>query len=375
MAEWKATELLALRDGMTVVQIPVGDLQKNPENEKIYQIGDVRMLMDDIREHGVRQPLEVAADPDHEGKWILISGHRRMEACRLLRLQGHEGFGQLPCVIMRGENTANERKIALITANATARELTDGERLAQYEALKEALTERKRAGELQGRVREELGRLLNESSGNLGRLNAISANASGELKEMIRQGECGLTRAYEASRLPEEQQAEFARTGTVNGEKVPSSAQRRAIEAEERRRDKELAAEMQTRLEEFAAGPEEAENQEPEEEPVPEPEDEESRESQFQLKSTVHTLRARAAAQKVLESYEAWAPVAYVPQLRLHFMGYQIEGGGMIVAEVDKHKTIGEAGRVRYALYQQGRKWTGWTADGLDCLEALMEAP
>jgi hypothetical protein len=39
---------------------------------------------------------------------------------------------------------------------------------------------------------------------------------------------------------------------------------------------------------------------------------------------------------------------------------------------VDKHKTIGEAGRVRYALYQQGRKWTGWTADGLDCLEVLM---
>jgi hypothetical protein len=298
-----------------------------------------------------------------------------MEACRLLRLQGHEGFGTLPCVIMRGENTETERKIALITANATARELTDGERLAQYEALKEALTERKRAGELHGRVREELGRLLNESSGNLGRLNAISANASAEVKEMIRQGECGLTRAYEASRLPEEQQAEFARTGTVHGERVPSSARsnigRAMIEAEERRRNKELAAEMQTRLEEFAAGPEEAESPEPEEEPIPEPQDEESK----AVQNTVHTLRARAAAQKVLESYEAWPPVAYVPQLRLHFMGYQIEGGGMIVAEVDVHKAAGEIGRVRYALYQQGRKWGGWTADGLDCLEALMEAP
>jgi ParB family chromosome partitioning protein len=367
MAEWKATELLALRDGMTVVQIPVGDIEKNPENERIYQIGDVRMLMDDIREHGVRQPLEVAADPEHDGRWILISGHRRMEACRMLRLQGYEGFSQLPCVIMRGENTANERKIALITANATARELTDGERLAQYEALKEALTERKRAGELQGRVRDELGRLLNESSGNLGRLNAISANANAEVKQMIRQGECGLTRAYEASRLPEDQQAEYARTGTVHGERVPSSAQRRAIEAEERRRDKELAAEMQTRLEEFAAGPEEIESREPVHER--EPEDEESK----AVRSTVSTLRARAAAQKVLESYEEWPPIAYVAQMKLRFFGYHLQDGSLIVAEVDVHKVAGEIGRVRYALFQQGRAWAGWTATGLDCLEALMQ--
>jgi ParB-like chromosome segregation protein Spo0J len=371
MAEWKATELLALRDGMTVVQIPVGDIEKNPENERIYRIGDVRLLMEDIREHGVRQPLEVAADPDHDGKWILISGHRRMEACRLLRLQGYEGFGQLPCVIMRGENTANERKIALITANATARELTDGERLAQYEALKDALTERKRAGELQGRVREELGRLLNESSGNLGRLNAISANASAEVKEMIRHGECGLTRAYEASRLPEDQQAEFARTGTVNGERVPSSAQRRAIEAEEHRRAKELAAEMQTRLEEFAAGPKETESREPEEDD--EQEDEAGKALQDAVRSAVHSLRARAAAQKVMESYEEWQPIAYVAQMQLRFFGYRLEDG-TIVAEVDVHKAAGEDGRVRYALFQRGHKWTGWSATGLDCLEALMEA-
>jgi ParB family chromosome partitioning protein len=362
MAQWKATELLALRDGMTVVQIPVGDIEKNPENEKIYQIGDVRLLMEDIREHGVRQPLEVAADPDHEGKWILISGHRRMEACRMLRLQGHEQFSALPCIILRGENTANERKIALIMANATARELTDSERLAQYEALKEALTERKRAGTLQGRVREELGRLLNESSGNLGRLNAISANANAEVKQMIRQGECGLTRAYEASRLPEEQQAEYARTGMVNGERVPSSAQRRAIEAEERRKDRELAAEMQTPLEEFAAGQEAAEK-----EPMPESEESAA------VRSTVSTLRARAAAQKVLESYEDWPPIAYVAQLKLRFFGYHLPGGGMIVAEADVHKVAGEVGRVRYALFQQGRAWGGWSERALECVEALMQ--
>jgi ParB family chromosome partitioning protein len=366
MAEWKATELLALRDGMTVVQIPVGDIEKNPENEKIYQIGDVRLLMEDIREHGVRQPLEVAVDPEHDGRWILISGHRRMEACRMLRLQGYEGFSQLPCVIMRGENTANERKIALITANATARELTDGERLAQYEALKEALTERKRAGELQGRVREELGRLLNESSGNLGRLNAISANANAEVKQMIRQGECGLTRAYEASRLPEEQQAEYARTGMVNGERVPSSAQRRAIEAEERRRDKELAEEMQTRLGEFAAGPDEIESRESvhEREPVPEPEDEESK----AVQNTVSTLRARAAAQKVLESYEDWPPIAYVAQMKLRFFGYHIEGGGLIVAEVtyirwpERSGACGTrcSGRGARGPDGQRRAWTVW---------------
>ena len=39
----------------------------------------------------------------------------------------------------RGRVGAAEDRIALITANATARELTDGERLDQYEALKRSM--------------------------------------------------------------------------------------------------------------------------------------------------------------------------------------------------------------------------------------------
>ena len=56
----------------------------------------------------------------------------------------------LPCVI-RESKDADDDKIALITANATARDLTDGERLAQYEALKEVLTRKKSFGQLQGK--------------------------------------------------------------------------------------------------------------------------------------------------------------------------------------------------------------------------------
>lgn len=56
-------------------------------------------------------------------------------------------------------------RIALITANATARDLTDGERLAQYEALKDALTRKKREGHLEGKVRDEVCRILGLSTG------------------------------------------------------------------------------------------------------------------------------------------------------------------------------------------------------------------
>ena len=87
-------------------------------------------------------------------------------------------------------------RIALITANATARDLTDGERLAQYEALKDALTREKREGHLEGKVRDEVCRILGLSTGAAARLNAISENCDEETKQFLHDGEISLMDAY-----------------------------------------------------------------------------------------------------------------------------------------------------------------------------------
>ncbi len=177
---------------MQVVMIDRGQLHRNPDN-RIYIIGDVSRLKEDIRANGIRQPLEVVELPF--GGYKLIGGERRLTACEELAKEGVEGFDMLPCVI-RESKDADDDKIALITANATARDLTDGERLAQYEALKEVLTRKKRFGQLQGKVRDELCRILGLSTGAAARLNAIAENCDENVKHQLRDGEMTLMGAY-----------------------------------------------------------------------------------------------------------------------------------------------------------------------------------
>lgn len=177
---------------MQMVMIDRGQLHRNPDN-RIYIIGDVSGLKEDIRANGIRQPLEVVELPF--GGYKLIGGERRLTACEELAKEGVEGFDMLPCVI-RESKDADDDKIALITANATARDLTDGERLAQYEALKEVLTRKKSFGQLQGKVRDELCRILGLSTGAAARLNAIAENCGDDTKRELQAGEITLMGAY-----------------------------------------------------------------------------------------------------------------------------------------------------------------------------------
>lgn len=178
---------------LKVVMIDRKNIIVNPDNRKIYVIGDVSRLKEDIRVHGIRQPLEVV-DLEN-GDYKLIGGERRLTACEELAKEGDTRFNALPCVILRLKQDDDD-KIALITANATARELTDGERLAQYEALKEILTRRKKNGRLEGKVRDELCRILGLSAGAAARLNAIAENCGDNTKRELRAGEISLMAAY-----------------------------------------------------------------------------------------------------------------------------------------------------------------------------------
>lgn len=210
---------------MQVVMLPAADIEPNPENS-IYEIGDVSMLKADIAERGLRSPLEVL--PAQGGKYMLLAGHRRWTACRALTAEGVTGFEVLPCVIHQSQG-ADDDLIALITSNATARELTDGERLRQYIALKQALERKKAAGGLDGRVRDEMSRITGDGTGTLGRLNAIASKCVPEVIAMVERGEITMTRAYECSKLYKVQQVTFAKNNYAPMPEVSNDAQKAAI--------------------------------------------------------------------------------------------------------------------------------------------------
>ena len=210
---------------LQVVMLPAENIEPNPENS-IYEIGDVSMLKADIAERGLRSPLEVL--PAKNGKYMLLAGHRRWTACRELAAENVPGFALLPCVV-RESHGSDDDLIALITSNATARELTDGERLRQYLALKKALENKKAAGNLDGRVRDAMSRITGDGTGTLGRLNSIATHCTPQVLEMLSKGEIGITRAYECSRLYKVQQEQYAKTGWSSMPNISSIARRAAI--------------------------------------------------------------------------------------------------------------------------------------------------
>ena len=210
---------------MQVVMIPSRNIIPNPDNDEIYTIGNMDGLKDDIQQHGLRQPLEVIPVEGEPDRYMLISGHRRWAACGILSACGDSRFDALPCLIRESHGKLDDR-IALITANATARDLTDGDRLAQYEALKDALTKKKAAGQLEGKVRDEVCRILGLSTGAAARLNVIASCENELIKERLKAGEIGLMEAYRSAQdyarfmgaAPEEpeQKEEPAETVPVN---------------------------------------------------------------------------------------------------------------------------------------------------------------
>lgn len=193
---------------MDIVMLPIEDIVDNPENA-IYEIGDVSGLKDNIAKYGLRTPLEVTPAGN---KYMLVAGHRRHTACLGLHNGGDARFDRLPCIIVNYDSR-DEEVVALITSNATARELTDIEKIRQYEALKDALSRMKEAGKLSGRVRDAIADILGKGTGTINRLNMVSTRCVPEVKEMLARGEISMNRAIECSKLYKVQQIKYAKLG------------------------------------------------------------------------------------------------------------------------------------------------------------------
>lgn len=340
---------------MQVVMIPSRNIIPNPENFEIYTLGDMENLRDDIRQNGLRQPLEVVPMEGEPDRYMLISGHRRWAACGILSACGESRFDALPCLIRESRGELDDR-IALITANATARDLTDGERLAQYEALKDALTKKKAAGQLEGKVRDEVCRILGLSTGAAARLNVIASCENEVIKERLKAGEIGLMEAYRSAQdyarfmgaAPEEpeQKEEPAETVPVNPDHAEQKSPLDAIAMLV-----EKAHEEQKRAQNDAPKPTESPYRA---EPV---EIHEQPKEQSRGRDTLHKL-----AEKTLGANAAWELEWEDVRFRLAYYKQPLPGGATLWKRVDT--TREDAGQTcdDYAIILQDNSFftCGW---------------
>ena len=187
-----------------IKQIPVKSLIENPDN--FYSVGDVEELKNSIiAAGGVRQNLIV--EPMDDGKYMIISGHRRCKAVRELLQANTIGIADtLPCEVST-DHYGNQ--MLLIATNSTARDLTAWERVEQYKQLNSLFKYGITTNKINGRKREAIAKTLHESNTNIARYSAILNNLQKYYEEWMKSGKLGISATYELSKLTPEQQQEF----------------------------------------------------------------------------------------------------------------------------------------------------------------------
>lgn len=178
-----------------------------PSEDNFYSQENIQELADSILAVGQQQPTVLGRV---NGEYRIISGHRRNAANRLLIEQGHEQYKSVRYLYR--DMPAATFELSLLVGNAFNRELTAYEKTEQAARLHRALIKaRDEDGvEITGKLREIVADILGESSTNVARMEQIEKNLTPEAKEQFKAGKLGVTAAYEASKLPEDEQNEIA---------------------------------------------------------------------------------------------------------------------------------------------------------------------
>lgn len=187
-----------------IKQIPVELLVENPDN--FYIVGDVEELKNSIvAAGGVRQNLIV--EPMDDGRYMIVSGHRRCKAVRELLKERAVGIpNTVPCDIST-DHYGNQ--LLLIDTNSTSRDLTAWERVEQYKQLNSLFKYGVMTGKITGRKRDAIAKTLHESKTNIARYSAISNNLRKYYEDWMKSGKLGISAAYELSKLTPDMQKEF----------------------------------------------------------------------------------------------------------------------------------------------------------------------
>ena len=178
--------------------IPVDQIDPDPNN--FYSLEGLDELAGNIELIGLQQPLRVR--PGEDGRFIVVSGHRRRAAILMIRDGGNEMFRDgVPCIVDRGEESPAMRELRLIYANASTRVMGPAEISKQAERTEMLLYQLKEEGiiEFPGRMRDHVAEACRISKTKLARLHAIRHNLVPELLEEFDAGHLNESVAYRMS--------------------------------------------------------------------------------------------------------------------------------------------------------------------------------
>lgn len=205
--------------------IPIAEIDEFPDHPfKVFIDEDMEQLVDSIKRNGVMTPATVRLKED--GRYELISGHRRKKACELA------GLDTLKCEVK--ELTRDEAIIVMVESNLQRSTILPSEKAFAYKMRLEAM--KRQAGRppkenvspmatnfSKGRSDEELGELVGESKDQIRRFIRLTELVP-EILQMVDDRQIAFRPAVEISYLSEEQQYTLLEAMGYN-DATPSLAQ------------------------------------------------------------------------------------------------------------------------------------------------------
>ena len=188
-------------------EIPISEIDEFPDHPfKVLMDEDMEQLVESIKRNGVMTPATVRLKED--GRYELISGHRRKKACELA------GLETLKCEVK--ELTRDEAIIIMVESNLQRSTILPSEKAFAYKMRLEAM--KRQAGRppkenaspvatnfSKGRSDEELGELVGESKDQIRRYIRLTELVP-EILQMVDERQIAFRPAVEISYLSEEQQ-------------------------------------------------------------------------------------------------------------------------------------------------------------------------
>ena len=189
--------------------ISLDKIDGDPKN--FYKLSGLEELAASIELLGLQQPLRVRENPEAEGRFIIVSGHRRRAALQKLVKEGREDLREVPCIREVAEGSAALQELRLIYANSDTRVMTSAEQAKQAARVEELLYLLKEEGlEFPGRMRDQVAAACKISAPKLARLKIIREKLVPQYMGLFEKDKLPEQTAYALARLPEDFQKRLA---------------------------------------------------------------------------------------------------------------------------------------------------------------------
>ncbi len=174
-----------------------------PDPNNFYELSGLDDLASNIALCGLQQPLRVRPMPGDESQVIILSGHRRHAALKMLVDEGRDDLRDVPCIVEHGEEKPELTQLKLIYANASTRVMTDAEKARQAEQVEKLLYALKESGmEFPGRMRDHVAEVCKISTGKIARLKVIKEKLAPNFLKLWEKGALKDDVAYELAHIP-----------------------------------------------------------------------------------------------------------------------------------------------------------------------------